>query len=298
MRAGVLLAIGGAAAVLVATVPASAFDSGADPDLYYNAAVRSIEAHRGWQGNEGVAFEPVGTFTRRLPDDEFDDLMLGLVNWYRSDNGLAPLERSEPLRIQSAIRSNQLADQGSADLPDAWYASDAVVACNPLTDVYSASVASGGTPQDAYLQLVGDAAARNAMLDPDPGVLGIATVSEGSQFYTTLRIAHGTCPGSGMPFRHEPSGLPTPQIHADLSADGSALHVTVDRRGAQQQVVRIQRAEGFAWWADEEIFVQPGQTVTVHRPGGIYRVVVPAQDGYDVAFTDAIEILGPPQPTP
>lgn len=296
MRAGVLLAIGGAAAVLVATVPASAFYSGSDPETYYNATVRSVEAHRGWQGTEGVAFEPVSAFTKRLPDDEFDDILLDLVNWYRSEQGLAELEQFEPLRVQSAIRSNQLADAGTLDLPDRWYADDAVAACNPLTDIHSTSATSSGTPEDAYLQLLEDPATRNALLSGEQGKVGIATVAEGSQFFTTMRIAHGTCPGSGMPFLREPSGLPTPTIDAQLTKTSDGLRITVDRRGDQQLRVWLQRANVFVWEAWDEMFLEPGGQVTVHPPGGTYRVVVPAQNGYDVAFTDPIEIQGPPLP--
>ena len=297
MRAGVLLAIGGAAAVLVATVPASAFYSGSDPDSYYNSTVRAIEAHRGWQGNEGVAFEPVGSFTKRLPDDEFDDIALDLVNWYRTDQGLPALERFEPLRVQSAIRSNQLADAGAMDLPDPWYADDAVAACNPLTDIHSMSALTGGTPQDAYVQWLADPATRNALVSPAVGRVGIATVSEGSQFYTTMRIAEGTCPGSGMPFVREPSGLPTPRIHAETTADSAGLRISVQRRGDQQLTVWVQRAGGYVWQAWEELFLEPrGRAVTVRPPGGTYRVVVPEQSGYDVAFTDPITIEGPPLP--
>lgn len=297
MRAGVLLAIGGTAAVLVATVPASAFYSGSDPESYYNATVRAVEAHRGWQGTEGVAFEPVTPFTKRLPDDEFDDILLNLVNWYRSDQGLPPLEQFEPLRVQSAIRSNHLADAGTLDVPDEWYAGDAVAACNPLTDIHSTSSSSGGTPEDAYLQLIDDPATRNALVSPQAGKVGIATVAEGSQFYTTMRIAHGTCPGSGMPFLREPSGLPMPTIDAQLTKGGDGLRIAVHRRGDQQLQVSLQRANGFVWQAWEEFFLEPrGRAVTVHPPGGTYRVVVPAQNGYDVAFTDPIDILGPPLP--
>lgn len=297
MRAGVLLAIGGAAAVLVATVPASAFNSGSDPESYYNSTVRAIEAHRGWQGNEGVAFEPVGAFTKRLPDDEFDDILLDLVNWYRDEQGLPALEKFEPLRVQSAIRSNQLADAGTVTLPDDWYADDAVAACNPLKDIQSASAASGGTPQDVYLQWIADPATRNALLIPEPGKVGIATVAEGSQFYTTMRIADGTCPGSGMPFLRQPSGLPTPTIDATLTPGGAGLRISVQRRGDPQLRVWLQRADGYVWTAWDELFLEPGgDPVTVHPPGGTYRVVVPGQSGYDVAFTDPIKVLGPPLP--
>lgn len=297
MRAGVLVAVGGIAAVLVATVPASAFNSGSDPASYYTPQVRAIEAHRGWQGNEGVAFEEVGPFTQRLPDDEFDDILLNLVNWYRSDNGLPPLEQFEPLRVQSAIRSNQLADAGTATMPDRWYAGDAYAACNPVQDTISSSGVTAGTPEDVYLKWVSDPATRNALLAPDPGAVGIATVAEGSQFYTTIRIVHGTCPGNGLPFRTNPSTLPVPDLVVDITDDG--LAISVDRRGDQQQTVQIQRAEGWVWRSWRELTVQPGaDPVTVAPPGGIYRVVVPQQSGYATTFTDALEVPGPPAPTP
>lgn len=297
MRAGVLVAIGGAAAVLVATVPASAFNSGSDPVNYYGAAVRSIEAHRGWQGTVGVAFEPVGAFTPRMPDDEFDDILLNLVNWFRSEQGLAELEQFEPLRAQSAIRSNQLADAGSLNVVDDWYASDAAAACNPLTDAFSASNQSTGNPQDVFTEWTLQPATRNALQARDPGAIGIATVSEGGVSFTTIRIAHGTCPGSGMPFRAEKSGLPTPTIQADTDPGRPGLSVVVDRRGEQQLVVQIQRAEGYVWREWREIFLQPrSRPVQVTPPGGVYRVVVPEQSGYDVAFTEPLEVIGPPVP--
>lgn len=298
MRAGVLVAIGGAAAVLVATVPASAFNSGSDPVNYYGTAVRTIEAHRGWQGTVGVAFEPVGPFTPRMPDDEFDDILLNLVNWFRGEQGLAVLEQFEPLRAQSAIRSNQLADAGSLNVVDDWYASDAAAACNPLTDVFSASNQSSGNPQDVFNEWVTQPATRNAILAQDPGAVGIATVGEGGMSFTTIRIAHGTCPGGAMPFREEQSGLPTPTILARVATEGRpGLSVAVDRAGQQQLVVQLQRADGYVWREWREIFLQPGDRPTVvHPPGGIYRVVVPKQSGYDVAFTEPLEVIGPPIP--
>ena len=295
MRAGVLVAVGGVAAILVATVPASAFNSGSDPASYFTPQVRAMEAHRGWQGNEGIAFEEVGPFTQRLPDDEFDDLLLNLVNWYRGDNGLEPLEQFEPLRVQSAIRANQLADAGTSALPDKWYAGDAYAACNPVEDTISSSSVTAGTPEDVYLKWVSDPATRNALLAPDPGAVGIATVAEDAQFYTTIRIVHGTCPGNGLPFRVDPSGLPQPDLTAEVVPDG--LSIAVDRAGQQQQTVQIQRAEGWVWRAWRDLTVQPGEEpVVVSPPGGIYRVVVPQQSGYATTFTDPIEVPGPPVP--
>ena len=295
VRAGVLVAVGGVAAILVATVPASAFNSGSDPATYFTPQVRAMEAHRGWQGNEGIAFEEVGPFTQRLPDDEFDDILLNLVNWYRGDNGLEPLEQFEPLRVQSAIRSNQLADAGTSSLPDTWYAGDAYAACNPVEDTISSSSVTSGTPEDVYLKWVTDPATRNALLAPDPGAVGIATVSEAAQFYTTIRIVHGTCPGNGLPFRVDPSGRPQPDLTAEVVPDG--LSIAVDRAGQQQQTVQIQRAEGWVWRAWRDLTVQPGEEpVVVSPPGGIYRVVVPQQSGYATTFTDPIEVPGPPVP--
>ncbi len=289
MRAGILVAAGGAAAILVATVPASAFNSGSDPATYYGAPVRAIEAHRGWQGNEGIAFEPVGAFTQRLPDDEYDDILLNLVNWFRGEHQLAPLEQFEPLRVQSAIRSNQTADAATDSLPDKWYADDAVAACNPVADVISSSSVTDGTPEDVYLKWINDAATRNALLDPDPGAVGIATVEESSQFYTTIRIVHGTCPGGGLPYRVEPSGLPKPRLTVTQGPKG--LAVSLARRGDQQQMVQVQRAEQWVWLAWRDLTLQPGaRPVTVSPPAGIYRVVVPQQSGYATVFSDPIEI--------
>lgn len=297
MRAGVLVAIGGAAAVLVATVPASAFNSGSDPDSYYSTVINGVQAHRGWQGTEGTAYEPVGEFTRRLPDDEFDAILLNLVNWYRSDNGLAPLAQFESLRVQSAIWSNKLADWGSADHTDPWYSSDAVAACNPLRDIFSASGESEGRPDTVYLEWLQDPAARNAMLSPDADFAGVATVSEGSRFFTTMRIADGTCPGGGLPFRTVRSGLPTPKLEVHTPPNGLGLTVEVDRRGDSQQLVQLQRAAYGVWVKWEDHFLQPGSDeLRLNPPGGQYRVVVPRQSGYDVAFTDMLDVAGPALP--
>ena len=46
MRTGVLAAIGGGIAVLVATVPASAINSGTDPDTYFGPLVTAIDGYR------------------------------------------------------------------------------------------------------------------------------------------------------------------------------------------------------------------------------------------------------------
>ncbi len=289
------MAIGGAAAVLVATVPASAFNSGSDPSTYYNRVVSGIEAHRGWQNTEGVAFEPVGAFTQRLPDDEFDDILLNLVNWYRGDNGLPALEQFEPLRAQSAIRSNLLADRATLDLEDKWYAGDAFAACNPVSDVFSISAQSTGKPEDVYYQWLVDPAARNAILVHDPGAVGIATVTQDSQSYTTMRIVQGSCPGSGMPFRVEPSGLPKPTLRAATLPDGEGLTVSVQRRGDSQQLVEVQQADGWRWVKWKDFFLQPGtRQLRVFPPAGQYRVVIPRQSGYDFALTGVLEVAGPP----
>ena len=289
MRAGVLVAIGGAAAVLVATVPASAFYSGGDPETYYGTVVTSVEAHRGWQGNEGVAFEPVGYFTQRLPDDEFDDILLNLVNAYREQNGRSPVRQFEGLRVQSAIWSNKLADQRNADMMDPWYAEDAVVACNPLQDVYTDSTWSAGNPQDVFNAWMADPAARNGLLLPGAETAGIATVAEESDYYTTIRIAGGRCPGDGLPFRSEPTGLPKPTLIVD--AKGSQLTLQVIRQGNAQLRVEVQRLENGLWFKQADLYVLPdGDPVEVSPPAGTYRFVVPAQSGYDFAACDPLTV--------
>lgn len=289
--------MGGAAAVLVATVPASAFYSGSDPSTYYGPAVNAIEAHRGWQGVEGVAFEPVGAFVPRMPDDEFDDILLNLVNWYRGENGLEPYEQFEPLRVQSSIWSNKLADKGSDAGVDPWLAGDAVATCNPLEDIQTTSARSDGQPQDVWWLLLRNTAARNALLSPDAGVVGIATVSENNSTYTTMRIAHGSCPGRGLPYRVAPSGLPQPVLKARVEPSGS-LAFSVQRRGDVQLQVQVQRAENGRWINWQEFFLQPGSRLTVQPPRGSYRVVVPAQSGYDTAMTELMIVPAPPPALP
>ena len=292
-----MVAIGGAAAVLVATVPASAFYSGSDPDSYYRAVVTAVNAHRGWEGTRGIAFESVEGFTPRLPDDEFDDILLNLVNDYRGAQGLVEVTQFESLRVQSAMWSNRLADAGTTELADNWYTADAVVACDPLEDITTTSGLSGGRPQDVFDGWLADPAARNALLAPDAQSAGIATVAEGGQYYTTMRLADGSCPGGTLPYRAEPTGLPTPKLRVHLIDRGAGLAIHVNRPGQNQQRVEVQRADYYVWRLWRSDYVQPRRgELRVHPPGGRYRVVVPAQDGYDVAISPIMDVAGPPMP--
>lgn len=290
MRAGVLVAIGGVAAVLIATNPATAFNSESDPDSYFGPTVSAIDAHRGWEGTQGIAYEPVDGFTRRMPDDEFDDLLLRMVNRYRSDNGRPELTQFEALRVQSAMWSNRMADAQTTEMVDHWATSDADVACSPVADLVTLSAVSGGRPEDVFDSWVADAGTRNALLEPASAWTGIATVNDGSREWTTMRIVSGTCPGGVLPYRAERTGLPQPRLMVRPTLDRSRLTVAVDRPGMSQLTVEVQQSFGGHWILWQTLYLMPGMPVPVDPPAGQYRVVVPRQSGYDTVFTGLLDV--------
>lgn len=291
MRAGVLAAIGGGVALLVATVPASAFDSGTDPDTYYQSTIAEVDNHRAQTGAEGLAFESVDGFTRRLPDDSFDDLILGMVNRYRSEHGLPEFEQLEELRTLSAMWANRMADAQNGYLADSWYRTDADVACRRVDDIFTVSSFTSGTPQDVFNNWMQDPAVVNGILTPGTTWTGIATVDDGSTLWTTMRVVRGDCPGySPYVPRTLDDSLPDPTLrtisvpHSGPSAN-SALQFSVARSGTSQITVEVQTLIRGRWLLWQKLYTEPNTTpITVDPPAGTYRVVVPAQAGYHVVI--------------
>lgn len=286
MRAGVLAAIGGTVVVLVATGPASAFNSGANPEGYYGPAISAVNNHRQWASNaEGAAYEASDSFTRRLPDDEFDSLLLSMINRYRSDSGLPEFIESEALRVQSAMWSNVIADRKDAKQVDWWSAQDVEVACNTVTDFYSAAAVSGGRPEDVFWDWMATPALRNALSAPGAAWVGIASVVDEAE-YTTIRLVQGDCQSGALPYTPDVSTLPIPRLSVAVAPLASSVRVTVHRRGREQLWVSVHRLDNWHWVNERQIFVAPGQpSERVVLPPGRYRVSVPEQSGYARVFT-------------
>lgn len=292
MRAGVLAAIGGTVVVLVATGPASAFNSGVNPEAYYGPVVGAIDARRVWASEvEGRSYQAPYDFTERLPDDEFDSLLLSMINRFRTDNGLPPFSESEGLRAQSAIWSNVVADLRNAKAVDWWSSADVEVACRSVTDLYGTSAYSGGRPEDVFDQWAATPAVRTALLTSGPAWAGIASVVDDGQ-WTTLRLVHGDCSaGAALPSVAPKSPLPRPRLRVRVSPAASTLTITVDRRGNDQLWVDLQRHDGQHWVNVQTLYGvprTPSEPVAV-APGS-YRVSVPEQSGYASVFTQPITI--------
>ncbi len=288
MHAGVLAGLAGGVAVLALTVPASAFNSGTDPDTYYGDQIASMNLHRVWLGEEGRAFESVDGFTRRMPDDEFDDQVMQLVNRYREDRGLGPAQDYEPLRTQSAMWSNRVADAGGYII-DPWYTLDARVVCHQLKDIFSVSSATQGSPQDVFDSWLSQPGAVTGLTTPDPVYLGSATVEDGGFRWVTLRIARGACPGQPDKVSGPEPELPAPDL--STRAGGNDIEVVVQRQGNSQLVYEVQWFNGSYWSLGRASFTEPGKrTLVSDLLPGQYRVVVPSQSGYGAAISETITV--------
>ena len=229
MRSGILAGLAGGVAVLALTMPASAFNSGTDPDTYYADQINAVNLHRIYLGEEGKAFETADDFTRRLPDDEFDDQILQLVNRYREDNGLPPAQQYEPLRRLSAMWANRMADSGDGYLADSWYAYDARVACHQLNDIFTVSSFTEGGPLDVFANWLEDPAVTSGMLKQDPAYLGSATVDDGTRRWVTMRLAQGSCPGQPDRLSGPTDTLPKPEL--TIAQSGDDVEFVVGRQG-------------------------------------------------------------------
>ena len=285
VRAGVLALVGGGIALLATTVPAAAFDSGSDPDTYYQSVIGEVDNHRADLSVQGTAFQSVDGFSRRLPDDSFDDLILAMVNRFRSDRGLPGYEQLEELRAQSAMWANRMADTKNGYLADPWYRTDAQVACSTVEDIYTVSSFTQGTPQDVFNNWAADPGTVNAILMPGSTWVGIATVDDGETQWTTMRVVRGTCPGSSSPSATVTDTLPRPTLAVAPSKDGSVVQVKVDRSGNSQIAVELQTLVRGRWLLWQKLYTEPDrQKVSVDPPAGQYRAVVPPQSGYGVVI--------------
>jgi hypothetical protein len=285
----VLAGLVGGVAVLALTMPAAAFNSGTDPDTYYGDTVNGINLHRVFLGNEGKAFEPADGFTRRMPDDEFDDQILSRVNGYREMMGLGPAQHYEPLRTQSAIWANRMADAGDGFLADPWYSLDARVVCHQLDDIFTVSSFTQAGPQEVFDNWLNDPAVVTGMLTPDPVFLGSATVEAGDRRWVTMRIANGSCPGEANELSAAQPVLPTPVL--SLTQGGNDVEVVVERQGMSQLTYEVQVTDGSIWRLARSAFTEPGRrTVIADLQPGVYRVVVPSQSGYGTAISQTVTI--------
>jgi uncharacterized protein YkwD len=290
VRGGVLAGLAGGVAILALTMPAAAFNSGTDSDTYYGDQIGAVNLHRVWLAQEGRAYESVDGFTRRMPDDEFDNQILQLVNRFRDENGLPPAQHYEPLRAQSAMWANRMADDDNGYLNDSWYAADARVACHQLDDIATVSSFTVGTAQDVFDQWLTDPAVVTGMLMPDPAYLGAATVEESGKRWITMRIAQGACPGEPNRLTGPVVDLPTPLLKTVYDASGT-LRVRIKRPGSSQLNMEVQSFNGATWSLFRNLFAEPNHRVTVTGlPQGQYRVVVPSQAGYAVAISPNITV--------
>lgn len=291
MRAGVLVAIGGTVAVLVATGPASAFNSDDNPEAYFGPAVSAVNDHREWASEtRGTSYQPADGFTPRLPDDEFDSLLLNMINRFRSDNGVPPFQESEGLRVQSAMWSNVIADLRNDKAVDWWSSQDVAVACGTVTDLYGTSAVSDGRPEDVFDEWTATPAVRTALLVPGPSWAGIASVVDNAE-WTTIRIVQGDCGGGGLPYEQPVALLPEPRIAVRVSPWASTLAVTVHRRGDDQLWVELQQHDGQHWMNAQTLYLAPREpSEPVAVSAGRYRVTVPEQSGYAGAFTEPITV--------
>lgn len=289
MRGGVLAGLAGGVAVLALTMPASAFNSGTDPDTYYGDQINSVNVHRVYLGEQGKAFESVDGFTRRMPDDEFDDRILQLVNDYRQRNGLPEARFYEPLRTQSAMWANRMADAQDGYLYDTWHRYDARVVCHQLDDIFTVSSFTPGSPQDVFDNWLGDPAAITGMLTPDPAFLGSATVDDGKMRWTTMRVAQGACPGEPNRIAGAEPLLPVPTL--TTTPGGNDIAVEVERQGNSQLTYEVQWFNGSYWSLGRTAFTEPGKrTMVSDLLPGQYRIVVPSQSGYGTAISEMITI--------
>lgn len=289
MRGGVLAALAAGVGVIAFTMPASAFNSSTDPDTYYNDQIASVNVQRVFLGEQGKAYESVDGFTKRMPDDEFDDQILQQVNDYRTEHGLSEARVHEPLRTQSAMWANRMADSGDGRLYDRWYTYDARVVCQQLDDIFTVSSFTQGSAQLVFENWLGDPAVKNGMLLADPVYLGSATVNDGTTRWTTMRIARGSCPGEPNDVSEGEPNLPAPELIT--TQGGNDVAVQINRQGASQLQYEVQWFNGSYWSLGRTAFAEPGtRTMVSDLLPGTYRVVVPQQAGYGTAISENITI--------